>query len=183
MSYPTIPAYIQSCKGWELRLKEHPVMDWMFDYENAFDFGNMKSESHDVWHTSDFYFTKSNGTCVTGGAEGWAALLETYAPFSEHFHEPMWLVIFETPTGYELCGQAKVFANLHVPGEKKKTDLQGRKWDIEAPGAFHFEYVKDHTGPKGLKMKGEKLYADGIPMVGEMIKRGMVTAEQALGQS
>jgi hypothetical protein len=184
MSYKTVPAYVQYVRGWEeTQNREHPVMDWMFDYEAAFDRGDMKSGPHTPWHSDDFSFTKSTGTCITGGAPAWAALLEMYAPFTTHYHEPFFYIIWETPTGYELIGSAKVFANLPAPGESTKTDLEGRKWDIEAPGAFHFEYVKDPSGPKGLKLKSEKLFADAIPMVGEMVKRGMVTSEQVMAQA
>lgn len=183
MPYATVPAYIQYVKGWEVRYREHPVIDWMFDYEAAFDWGNMRAGPHYPWHADDFSFTKSTGECVTGGERAWAALLEMYAPFTSHYHEPFFYVIWETATGYELIGAAKVFARLPAPGEQTKTDLEGRKWDLELPGAFHFEYVKDPSGPKGLKLKGQKLYADGIPMVGEMVKRGMVTPEQVLPQA
>jgi hypothetical protein len=158
-------------------------MDWMFDYEAAFDWGDMKSGSHAPWHSDDFSFTKSTGVCVTGGAAAWSALLEMYAPFSSHYHEPAFIIIWESATGYELFGWAKIFAKLPAPGEPTKTDLEGRKWDIEAPGAFYFEYVKDPSGPKGLKLKGQKLFADGMPMIGEMVKRGMVTPEQVMAQA
>lgn len=40
--------------------------------------------------------------------------------------------------------------------------------------------MKDVEGPGGFKMSEERLYADGVSMVGEMVKRGMVTAEQAI---
>jgi len=180
MSYTTVPAYIQYAKGWETRFREHPVMDWMFDYEAAFDHGDMKHVPHTPWHTDDFSYTKPTGVCITGGAAAWAALLEMYAPFSAYYHEPSFFVVWETPTGYELFGSAKVFAKLLAPGEQTKTDLNGHKWDIEAQGAFHFKYVKDPSGPKGLKLKSSTLFADEIPMVGEMIKRGMVTPEQVL---
>jgi hypothetical protein len=180
MSYTTVPAYIQHVKGWESRCREHPVMDWMSDYEAAFDWGDMKSGPHSPWHADDFSYTKPTGECVTGGAAAWAALLEMYAPFSAHYHEPFFYAIWETETGYELFGSAKMFVKLLVPGEQTKTDLEGRKWDLELPGAFHFDYVKDPSGPKGLKLKGQKLFADGIPIVAEMVKRGMVTPEQVL---
>jgi hypothetical protein len=29
MAYQTQPAYIVTCSGWEERIKEHPVFDWM----------------------------------------------------------------------------------------------------------------------------------------------------------
>jgi len=183
MSYTTTPAYIQYAKGWETRFKEHPVIDWMFDYEAAFDRGDMKSGPHTPWHSDDFSYTKTTGECITGGAPAWAALLEMYAPFSAQYHEPSFFFIWETPTGYELFGSATIYANLAAPGEQTKADLDGRKWDIQAPGAFHFVFVKDPSGPKGLKLKGQKLFADGMPMIGEMIKRGMVTPEQVLAKA
>jgi hypothetical protein len=180
MSSTTVLASIQSAKAWETRFREHPVVDWMLDYEEAFDWGDMKSGPCNVWLTDNFSFTKSTGECITGGVAAWAAVLEMYAPFSGHYHEPFFSITWETPTGYELFGSARLFAKLPVPGGQTKTDLAGRKWDIEVPGAFHFEYVKDPSGPKGLKMKSQKLYADGVPMISEMIKRGMVTPEQVL---
>jgi hypothetical protein len=61
-------------------------------------------------------------------------------------------------------------------GEKKK-DLQGREWDVEVPGAFHFTYIKEDGAHKGLRLSEEKLYADGLPMVGALLKRGMISGE------
>jgi hypothetical protein len=180
---PTTSAIIQHCSGWEPRLLVHPLWSWMADYETAFDWGAMKSGLHTPWHTDDFSFTKATGEVIAGGIAAWAAVVEMYAPFSAHFHEPFFFVIWETETGYELFGCAKMFVNLHAPGEQTKADLQGRKWDVEAPGAFHFVYVKDPEGPKGMKLKSEKLFADGLPMVGEMVKRGMVTPEQVLAKA
>jgi hypothetical protein len=183
MSYTTVPAYIQHVKGWESRCREHPVMDWMSDYEAAFDWGDMKSGPYTAWHTDDFSFTKSTGERIASGAPSWAAVLEIVAPFSAHYFEPFFFIVWETPTGYEFFGIAKIYGKLHAPGEQTKTDLEGRKWDVEAPAASLFEFVKDPSGPKGLKLKGQKLFADGIPMIGEMVKRGMVTPEQVLAHA
>jgi hypothetical protein len=180
MSYPTTPAYVQTCDGWEPRLREHPVFDWMFDYEEAFDWGDMKSGPSSAWHTDDYSFTKPNGETTTGGEPAWKALLEMYAPLTGHFHEPRWLVIWKTDTGYTMVGQATMYGNFPVPGEKTKKDLQGRLWDVSGPGAFHFEYVKDPTGPKGIKMKSQKIYVSGIGLALGMVKRGMVTADEIL---
>jgi hypothetical protein len=70
---------------------------------------------------------------------------------------------------------------MQVPAEGvKKKDLQGREWDIEVPGAFHFTYIRDEKGHKGLNLSEERLYADGLPMVAEMMKRGMVTPEMLM---
>lgn len=180
MAYPTKPAYIVTCAGWEERLKEHPVFDWMFDHEAAFDFGTAKQEPYTNWFTDDFTFVDSSGKS-TQGAEAWTALLATYAPLSSHFHEPFFGVVFENEHGFELFGCAKIFANLLVPGEgNKKKDLSGREWDVVSPGAFHFTYIRDENGPKGMKLSEEKLYADGLPMVGKLLERGMVTPEELI---
>jgi hypothetical protein len=181
MSYATKPAFIvESCEGWEPKLLEHPVFDWMQDYEEAFDFGDMKSGPHTPWHTDDFAYTKPNGETITGGAPAWAAGLEMYAPLAGHYHEPRWGVIWEMENGYVLTGGANFYGNLPVPGDKKHKDLKGREWDVAGPGVFYFEYVKDPTGPKGLKIKTEKIYANPLVMAGEMVKRGMLTADEVI---
>jgi hypothetical protein len=188
MSFPTSPAFIiQSAKGWEDEYRVHPIMAWMHDYEKAFDFGDMKaSDSHLPWHTEDFTFQKPDGTTTTDAASSWAALKETYAPFSAHYHEPVWVVIFEHPEiegGYVLMGRGTIFGKFVVPreGSAKVRDMQGREWEFGGAGAFYFEYVKDEAGPKGMKLKTQKIYADGVGLVGEMLKRGMVKPEQILG--
>lgn len=175
-----VSASIMSAAAWEKRFRDHPVVDWMLDFEEAFDFGDMKSGPWNAWVTDDFSFTKPTGECIAGGEPAWAAVLETYAPFVAHYHEPFFSAQWETPTGYELIGCAKMFVKLPVPGKDTTKDQEGREWDVGVPGAFHFEYTKDPSGPKGLKMKSQKIFADGIPLVSEMVKRGMVTADQVL---
>jgi hypothetical protein len=76
-----------------------------------------------------------------------------------------------------MMGVAHIFADLAVPGEKTKPDLSGRLWDVTVPGAFLFRCVADPSGPKGFKVKSMTLYGDGTPVVGEMIKRGIVRPE------
>ena len=183
MPYPTVPAYIQSAKGWETRFREHPVMDWLTDYEVALDTGDMKSGPHTPWHADDFSFTKPTGESFSGGAPAWAAFLEMHAPFKAHYLEPLFFVIWETPTGYDLFGSAHWYGNLHAPGAPTKTDLQGRKWDVVNSAATHIKFVKDPSGPKGLKLQNQVLFSDGSAMLGEMVKRGMVTPEQVLAQA
>lgn len=180
MSYATVPAYVQYVRGWDPKYREHPVIDWMFDYEALLDWGDLRKGPHTPWHADDFFFTKPSGERIQGGAKAWASMLELYAPYTSYYHEPRFYIIWETATGWELIGSATVYAKLAAPGEATKTDGEGRKWDIEAPGAFHFVYVKDPTGPKGLKLQGQSLFADGMPIIGEMLKRGMVTPEQVL---
>ncbi|OCK73883.1 hypothetical protein K432DRAFT_387140 [Lepidopterella palustris CBS 459.81] len=177
MPYPTIPAYQTYANGAEPRLREHPVLDFLIDHQEAFDNGNMKTEPYTVFHSDDFTFTKSDGTILPPGEASWKGWLEGYAPFIEHFHETRYVCIYERNGGWEMVGFANVYANLLVPGEKTKTDLSGRQWDVVVPGAFLFTCTKDPAGPKGFKVKSLTLYGDGVPVVGEMIKRGMVKPE------
>lgn len=177
MSYPTIPAYQTHAKGAGPLSREHPVLDFLIDHQKAFDKGNMKNEPYTVFHADDFVFTKSDGTVLPPGEASWKGWLEGYAPFIEHFHEARYACIYELDGVWEMVGFANVYANLAVPGEKTKTDLSGRQWDVIVPGAFLFTCVKDPTGPKGFKVKTMTLFGDGVPVVGEMIKRGMVKPE------
>jgi hypothetical protein len=177
MSYPTIPAYQTRANGAERLSREHPVLDFLIDHQEAFDNGNMKTEPYTVFHTDDFTFTKSDGKVLPPGEASWKGWLEGYAPFTEHFHEARYACIYERNGGWEMIGFANVYANLLVSGEKTKTDSSGRQWDVAAPGALFFTCVKDPAGPKGFKVKSMTLYGDGVPVVGEMIKRGMVKPE------
>jgi len=183
MSYPTKPAYIvESCNGWEPKYFEHPVYDWLQDYEEAFDFGDLKSGPYSPWHTDDYAYTKPTGETISGGKAAWPAQLEMYAPLAGHYHEPRSFAVWETDNGYIIMGQAYLYGNLPVPGDKKYKDLKGREWDVAGPGGFHFELVKDPSGPKGMKIKCYKLCANVIPLAAEMVKRGMMTADQVFTQ-
>lgn len=43
--------------------------------------------------------------------------------------------------------------------------------------AFHFWYVKDQNGPDGIKLKGSRIYADPMPVLGFMLQNEMVSAK------
>lgn len=178
MSFPTTPTYIQHILGWPEHTREHPVIDWMFDYEKALDWGDMKSGPYTAWHSDDFVYAKS-GVAHPPGAVSWAKFLSDYAPFTAHYHEPIYYVLHETETGWELIGEANVYVKLPVPGGEKVKDGEGREWDMKAPGAFHFIFLKDPSGPKGIKMQKQIIYADMLPVAKELVKRGMITWEQA----
>lgn len=177
MSPPTIPAYVVYIDGSDESFRQHPVLDFLFDHQEAFDHGNMKSGPYTQYHTNDFVFTKSDGTVLPPGEASWKGWLEGYAPFTEHLHEPRYCCVYERDGGWEMMGVAHIYANLAAPGEKTKKDSSGRQWDVFVPGAFRFNCVADPSGPKGLKVKSMTLYGDGAPVVGEMIKRGMVKPE------
>jgi len=177
MSYRTIQAYQTQAVGAEKLSREHPVLDFLIDHQVAFDDGSMKKEPYTTFHTEDFVFTKSDGTVLPPGEESWKGLLEGYAPFSAHFHDGRYACIYERNGGWEMLGLANVYANLLAPGEKTKTDSAGRKWDVYVPGALVFTVVKDPAGPKGFKVKTMTIFGDGVAVVTEMIKRGMVKPE------
>ncbi len=176
MSFPTVRSYVQHTQGSPEKTREHPVIDWMFDYEKALDYGDMKAGPHTPWHSDDFVYVK-NGAASAPGAPSWAKLVGDYALFVSHYHEPAFYTIHETATGWDLIGWANIFANLPVPGDKVR-DALGREWDIKVPGAFHFVYVKDPSGPKGLKLQRQELFVDGVAVGKEVVKRGIATWEQ-----
>jgi hypothetical protein len=150
----------------------------MFEHEEQFDLGDMKLKPYTWFHTEDFTYTNPEGTTFEPGQASWDGWVKPYTAFSEHFHEPHYFVVYEKDGGYELTGVAYIFANLLVPGEKTKTDLQGRQWDVATPGSFWFKYVKDPSGPTGLKLKAARMCGNEVPILGEMIKRGMVKPEE-----
>jgi len=176
MSTPTVPAYVVHISGPE-KHREHPVLDFLVDHQEAFDHGNMKTQPYTQYHTNDFICTKPDGTVLPPGEASWKGWLESYAPFTEHLHEARYCCAYERNGGWEMVGFAQIYANLLVPGEKTKTDLSGRQWDVVVPGAFLFTCVADPSGPKGFKVSSVTLFGDGTPVVGEMMKRGMVKPE------
>jgi hypothetical protein len=181
MSYTTTPALIQHVQGWDTRLREHPIIDWMFDYEEVLDSDELKQGGLAPWHADDFVYAK-NGVTAEPGAASWAKLLNDYGPFSAHYHEPEFVVAYETATGGELMGVANIYANFVIPGEQTKTDLKGRTWELKSAAYFHFVWVKDATGPKGLKLQREEIIAGGLLMVNAMMQKGMVTWDQVAAQ-
>lgn len=154
----------------------------MFAYTLAFDTGALKTSpiEQSLYTTPDFTFILPSGLALTGPA-AWSAILTMYSPFTAHSHEPFHYCVVPTETGYDLLGQAMMYANLPVPGGgDKKKDLQGREWDLGVPGSFHFSFVKSEDGVKGWKLAREALFADGLSMVKPMVERGMVNAEMAV---
>ncbi|EPS40822.1 hypothetical protein H072_5271 [Dactylellina haptotyla CBS 200.50] len=177
MSYPTVPAYQAYASGSESLPNDHPVLAFLNSHQEAFDHGNMKNEPYTVFHTDDFTFTKTDGTVLPPGEESWKGWLAGYAPFVEHLHKTRYACVYERNGEWEMFGFADICANLPVPGEKTKTDSTGRKWDVMVPGAFKFTVVNDTTSEKGYKIKTMTVFGDGVPVVGEMMKRGMIKPE------
>ena len=181
MSFTNKPVYIvDDAQGWQEKFKEHPVIDWQWDFEKLFDFGNLKEEGYQAWLTDNFSFTAPYGKTTTGLEAAWAQVKDTYQFFTTYYHEPIEYIVWETETGWKLTGRAFMYVNFPVPleGATKVADLTGKEWDWKGIGMFTFEWVKDPSGPKGIKMKRWDVIADGFPMMNEMVKRGMVTFDQ-----
>ncbi|MCJ1460821.1 hypothetical protein MMC28_011203 [Mycoblastus sanguinarius] len=177
MSVPTVPAYIHT-GSWDDETRKHPAMKWMEDYTMAsIDTRAWDTIPYSDYHTDDFTLYKADGSVEKGGKQAWEKGLPTvYGPFKSHLHEPNFLVCTETKYGWEMIGQANVYANLHVEGKEPKVkDGSGREWDHVTPGAFHFEYVKDSKAKhQGILLKSSRIFADSGPALMLMLKRGQL---------
>lgn len=176
-SFPTQPAFIH-VGTWDDKTRKHPAMKWMEDYTLAYNArANWDQKSYD-WHTSDFSLVKPDGTEFTDAEEAWAQSKALYTPFTSEFHEPYFLVTWETDEGYEMLGQAYLFANCvgqASEGEQKVKDGQGREWDVKIPGAFKFQYVKkDIAVHGGFEMRRAEIMSESMPAVQILMKRGVM---------
>lgn len=88
---------------------------------------------------------------------------------------PQFIVVWERENGWEMLGVATLYWNLPVPGEGAKVKgAKGKLWDGAGPAAFDFWYRKTDAG---IRLEKEAIYADSSVAVKEMVKRGMVKAE------
>lgn len=135
MSFPTKPAFVHY-GDWDDETRKHPAMNFMEDYtRNAIDSRKFDAP-HSDWHSDNYSYLKSDGTDIkSGGKDAWAGVGATYAPFTAHIHQPLFLMCIETDYGYEMQGQAWVFANF--PGDvsageqKHKDGREGKEWDMK----------------------------------------------------
>jgi hypothetical protein len=118
---------------------------------------------------------------VSGGDAFFASLSkDVFAPFSEHLHDPEFLVVWETSDGWGMLGQATLYWNLAVKGDGTGgvKDKSGKQWDGANRTAFRFGYVKEEGG---IKLDRTEIMADSTAAVVLMLKRGMMKAEDLLG--
>lgn len=153
-------------------------MKFMEDYTaNWFDAGGAQDDYKD-WHTSDFTFTKPDGTSFSGIDKAWPAIKENYGPLAEYSHIPYYGVTTEVSDGWQMIGQATVYANLvgqPAADEQKLKDAQGKEWDVAVPAAFKFHYVKDDGAPHhGIRLQSTEIHADNVPIVMTLVKRGVM---------
>jgi hypothetical protein len=121
-----------------LRRESTPAVKFMEDYaRNCVDTRSFDTPYSD-WHSDDYSLLKLDGTEIKGGKDAWAGVGATYAPFTGHHHQPIFVSCIKTAYGYEMIGQAWVFANFpgaSSAGEQKQKDNQGKEWDMKARGS------------------------------------------------
>ena len=132
---PTKPAFVHS-GDWSSESDSHPAMKWMHEYTNAFDTGDFKRVIDD-YHTKDeFTFVRSDGRVYHDTGDKLVALMqEVYGGFTAYTHIPYYLSCVENDDGWEMIGQAHVYANLPgqpAQGEPPKVkDEHGKEWDVK----------------------------------------------------
>jgi hypothetical protein len=181
MTFTNTPVYVvDNAQGWQEKHREHPAIAWQWEMEKKLDYGNLLNEGYEEFVTDDFTFTSPDNITTKGREAAWAKVKEMYQFFTAQYHEPEEYIIWETNEGWKLMGRASMYVNFPVPLENASTvkDLNGEEWHFKLPATFKFEWVKDPSGPKGLKIKEEVVVADGLPLMNQLVKRGMVTWEQ-----
>ncbi|KAK3682193.1 hypothetical protein B0T22DRAFT_484273 [Podospora appendiculata] len=181
MDYPTQPAFVVQAQGWDEHLLQHTVMKFIHAHEQLFD--AQKYDECGPFYGPVFTYVKSNGQKLTG-EQGVVALHGDYTVFAGRFHEPANVVVSETEDGYRLFGYARIFVNLPVVtgnngsssqagdgSDRKCRDLQGRRWDCEAQGAFIFDFLRDPAGPLGFRYKFFQILADPTPILSVAMER------------
>jgi len=180
MSFPTIPAFVTSfTSSWE-EARIHPALAWLEKFTKAFDSRESWSGPYSDWHTDDYTFIKPNGEVTTGGDPAFKASQELYSAFTSSLHEPKWACAWETPNIWYVVGEATVYGDFPDTGTERKRflDRTGRTWDIRLHGMFQFEFVKEKdTIHDGMKLKRLQVYCDTNPLVMEMLKKGMIKAD------
>ncbi|GAB7333509.1 hypothetical protein MBLNU13_g05094t3 [Cladosporium sp. NU13] len=176
MSFPTQQAFIHS-GDWDEETRKHPAMKWMERYtREQIDVRTWANGADpNEWHTSDFALQKSDGTRREGADKANDALGEIYGPFTGgQKHEPTFLVCWEEGDGWSMIGHAKTYVGFQGV-EGTITDNEGKNWSAVMEAAFRFWYVKDESGPDGIKIKETRIYADPMPALGFMLQNKMVS--------
>ncbi|KIW69665.1 hypothetical protein PV04_05529 [Phialophora macrospora] len=176
MSVPTQPAFIH-VGTWDDETRKHPAMKWMEDYTLNFNKRGDWGQDECDWFSADFTLVKPDGSSHTGNAPAFKESKGMYQFFTSEFHEPYFLVTWETSDGWAMIGQAHLFANLlgeATPQEPKVHDLQGREWDVKIPGGFSFQYVRQKGAPHdGIVLRRTEIMSDSMPAVQLLMARGV----------
>ena len=184
MSVSTRPAFIH-WGTWDDETRRHPAMKWMEDYTAFYNARSDWDQDTSDWLSPDFTLVKPDGTVFADHKQAFKESKAMYQFFTKEFHEPYFLVCWENDQGWQMFGQAHMFANLPgnpSAGEQKVKDLQGREWDVKIPGAFNFVYAKNPGAAHGgIEMTKAEIMSDSGPAVVNLLKRGVLKPEQLLG--
>lgn len=180
MSYPTQQAFIH-VGPWDDETRSHPAMKWMEHYTtDIIDARKFDLATRESGLTDDWTLQKSTGEVIEGAEKAQAALKELYAPFSAHFHQPSYLVCWETERGWDMLGVANLWWTLVAPGkEEKMKGPDGKEWDGVTPSAFRFKYAKG--GKDGVELYKTEIFSDPSAAMVKMLQRGMLKPEQLMG--
>lgn len=153
-------------------------MKWMEDYTRNFNARRDWDQSTSDWNTHDITLVKPDATTYTGNALAFKVSKAMYESFTKEYHEPYFLICWETSNGWEMIGQAYLFANCQGnpgPGEKKVKDSQGREWDVKTPGGFHLQYVKkEGAAHGGIELQRVEIMSDSLPAMQILLQRGVL---------
>jgi hypothetical protein len=173
MSFPTKPAFVYY-GGWSEVTAKHPAVKWLEVHTREFDSRTWETKRY----TSDFIYVAPDGQVHEGLEKAMEAIKATYGPLTAQYHQPYFMVCTETEDGYDMMGQATLYANLPgepAAGQSKVKDKDGKEWDIGVPGAFHFWCVKNGDD---FLLKRTEMHADTGPLVMGLLKRGVITPQQ-----
>jgi hypothetical protein len=169
---------------WDDHTRSHPALKFLEKFVYYWDGREWTDnpETSAQWLTSDFVLRQANGNVVIGVDAAIAAAHTNYRPLTAHLHEPTYIVIHDSTGGWEMIGQATLYANLMgepVKGEVKVKDGKGKEWDMGVPSAFYVTFAKDDGAKNGMGVliKKEELMSDSGVAMGILLKRGVVSAK------
>ncbi|KAJ3464839.1 hypothetical protein MRS44_009625 [Fusarium solani] len=179
MSYQTKPCFIGSFKGWDNEALKHPVMQYLNTLNT--DFCETKvahPEPHTKWFTQEFELQTQTGQ-VLRGEEAWKRMIHTTRFYDKFSMEPISAFIQGTEDGYDGMVYGNMYTNFVEPGEKKHSDNKGIEWELRIPRAYRLTFLKDSSGPHGLKISNLVIVGDTLGTMAAAVRKGMVSQENA----
>ncbi|KIY00399.1 uncharacterized protein Z520_04084 [Fonsecaea multimorphosa CBS 102226] len=174
MSVPTKAAFVHY-GDFDSTTRKLPVMEFMERFRDDFD-----TKSFDPkWYAPDFTYVAPDGTVSEGRDKALDAMKALYGPLPKWCHEAFYLNCYELDDSgsYEMIGKATLWANLPgepAQGESKKTDGEGKKWDLAIPGTYLFNYAK---AGDGFVLKRIELTGDTGPLMVGLLRRGVLSSK------
>ncbi len=170
MSVPTKHAFVHN-GDFDSTSRKLPVMEFMERFRDDYDKGTFDPK----WYTPDFTYVAPDGKVNEGREKSIEALKTLYGPLPSWRHEAFYLNCYETEVGHEMIGKATLWVQLPgeaAAGEEKRTDGDGKQWDLAGPGTFMFQYVPDGDG---FAIRRIAITADTSQIVLGLLKRGVIS--------